>query len=58
MNYKYEIEKLQAEVKNLQDTVMQMAVNRSPEVAAREAASTGTEKNSADIDYIMMMEDL
>lgn len=58
MNYKYEIEKLQAEVKNLQDTVVQMAVNRSPEVAAREAAITGTEKNTADIDYIMMMEDL
>lgn len=65
MNYEYEIQNLKTQVKNLQDTVIQMAMNRTPEVAAREATTNDliatdntVEQNTADIDYIMMMEDL
>ena len=58
MNYEYEINKINTQLQNLQQNFIQAQKNNVPEVAAREAATTGTEKNTADIDYIMMMEDL
>lgn len=65
MNYEYEIQNLKAQVSNLQQTVIQMARNNTPIVGKVDSTANGldqldpeVEQNNADIDYIMMMEDL
>ena len=65
MNYDYEIQNLKATVENLQQTIIQMARNNTPVVGKVDSTATGlnstdgnVEKNTADIDYIMMMEEL
>ena len=65
MNYEYEIQNLKAQVSNLQQTVIQMARNNTPIVGKVDSTANGldqldpeVEQNIADIDYIMMMEDL
>lgn len=65
MNYDYEIQNLKAAVENLQQTIIQMARNNTPVVGKVDSTANGlsntdgnVEKNTADIDYIMMMEEL
>ena len=65
MNYEYEIQNLKAQVSNLQQTVIQMARNNTPIVGKVDSTANGldqldpeVEQNIADIDYIMMIEDL
>lgn len=65
MNTEYEIQCLKDQVANLQNTVIQMARNNTPTISKVDSTANGlsatdgvVEKNSADIDYIMMMEEL
>ena len=65
MNAEYEIQTLKEQVANLQETVIQMARNNTPIVGKVDSTANGlsttdtnVEKNTADIDYIMMMEEL
>ena len=65
MNYEYEIQNLKTQVKNLQDTVIQMARNNTPIVGRVDSTANGlnatdgyVEKNTADIDYVAMMTDV
>ena len=65
MNTEYEIQNLKEQVANLQNTVIQMARNNTPTISKVDstanglnATDTNVEKNTADIDYIMMMEEL
>lgn len=65
MNIEYEIQNLKSQVSNLQQTVIQMARNNTPIVGKVDSTANGlnttdgnVDKNTADIDYIMMMEDL
>lgn len=52
------IDRIKDQIEKLTQTVLQIKENQVPEVSAREAASAGTEKNTADIDYIAMMTDV
>lgn len=61
----FAIDRIKDQIEKLTQTVLQMKENQVPETAAREAATNGlsqtdksVEQNTADIDYIMMMEDL
>lgn len=65
MNYEYEIQNLKAQVSNLQGSLIQMARNNTPIVGKVDSTANGlnttdgnVEQNTADIDYIMIMEDL
>lgn len=65
MNYDYEIQNLKATVENLQQTIIQMARNNTPIVGKVDSTKNGlattdvnVEQNTADIDYIKIMEDL
>ena len=65
MNYEYEIQNLKTQVKNLQDTVIQMARNNTPIVGKVDSTANGlnttdgnVETNTANIDYLAMMTDV
>ena len=65
MNTEYEIQNLKEQVANLQNTVIQMARNNTPIVGKVDSTANGLSttdgqvgQNTADIDYIMIMEDL
>lgn len=65
MNYEYEIQNLKAQVSNLQESLIQMARNNTPIVGKVDSTANQVDaldpevdQNTADIDYIMMMEDL
>ena len=65
MNTEYEIQNLKEQVANLQNTVIQMARNNTPTISKVDSTANGLSatdsqvgQNTADIDYIMIMEDL
>ena len=65
MNYEYEMQNLKSQVSNLQESLIQMARNNTPIVGKVDSTANQVdaldpevEQNTADIDYIMMMEDL
>lgn len=65
MNVEYEIQNLKATVENLQQTIIQIARNNTPIVGKVDSTANGLSttdgqvgQNTADIDYIFIMEDL
>lgn len=65
MNVEHEINELKKAVANLNNTVIQMARNNTPIVGKVDSTANGLSttdgqvgQNTADIDYIFIMEDL
>lgn len=65
MNYEYEINKIITQLQNLQQNFIQAQKNNVPTTAKVDNTANGLgaadgkiDQNTADIDYIMMMEDL
>lgn len=65
MNYEYEINKIKAQLQNLQEIVLRMSRSNTEEVSAREqttneldTTNVNVDTNTANIDYLAMMTDV